>query len=166
MKTPLLVCLSLFSVASFGCSKKESSPEKTATASPTLSERAEKAAETTKGAVADAKVAIADKLTEWKLSPADIKSDLEKSGRVVREKTLAAGEKIGGALDNARLVTLINGKLVADKDLSALKINVAADNGVVTLTGTVASPELVGRVIAIALGTEGVGQVVSLLKVE
>ena len=123
------------------------------------------AAEKTKDAAIDVKNAVGDKLVEWKLTPADIKTDLQKSGRIVRDKTVAVGEKVGGAIDNARIVTVIKAKYVADSDISALKINVDADNGVVTLNGTVSSADFIGKAIALALDTDGVHQVVSLLKV-
>ena len=167
MKTSLFLPLSLIALLFSGCSK-QAEPEKTPppSSSPTLSERAGSVVEKTKEIASDTKDAIADKLVEWKLTPADIKADLEKTGRVVRDKTVAAGEKVGGALDNARLVTVINGKYVADKDLSARKIDVDADKGVVTLNGTVGSEDLIGRAIVLALNTDGVTQVVSLLKVE
>lgn len=166
MKTTYLLPLPLIALFFVGCSKK-SEPEVTPPVSkPTVSERAENAYDKTKEVAADTKDAIADKLVEWKLTPSDIKDDLAKSGRVVRDKTLAAGEKVGGALDNARIVTVINGKYVADSDLSALKINVDASEGVVTLKGTAASAELIGRAIALALHTNGVTQVVSLLTID
>jgi hyperosmotically inducible periplasmic protein len=160
----LLIPLSALLLA--GCSEKAKPHETPPAEKPTLSERAETAADKTKEAAVDAKDAIAAKLVDWKLTPSDIKADLEKSGRIVRDKTVAAGEKVGGVIDNARLVTVINGKLVADKDLSALKINVDATDGVVTLKGTTASLELIGRAVALALNTEGVTQVVSLLTIE
>ncbi len=124
------------------------------------------AADKTKAAAIDAKDAIHDKLVDWKLMPSDIKTDFEKGGRVVRDKTGPAMTKTGEVFDNARIVTVINGKLVADSQLSAIKINVDADNGVVTLKGTVKSADLIGRAIALALDTDGVTQVVSLLTVE
>lgn len=148
-----------------GCSDRNQPKDTPPAPSPTLSERAENAMDKTKETAVNAKDAVAAKLVEWKLTPSDIKEDLAKSGRVVRDRTLAAGEKIGGTVDNARIVTVINGKYVADSDLSALKINVDADQGVVTLTGTVNSLELVGRAVALALNTDGVTQVVAILKV-
>lgn len=163
MKTSRLLLLPLAALALAGCSKQPAPGDEPKTGGPALSERVENAYEKTKDAAVEAKDTVAAKLAEWKLTPADIKADLEKTGRVVREKTLAAGEKAGGAVDNARIVTVINAKLVADKDLSALKINVDAADGVVTLRGTVASAELVGRAIALALDTDGVSRVVSLL---
>lgn len=166
MKTTYLLPLSVIALFVTGCSKK-SEPEVTPPAAkPTISERAENAYEKTKEAAVDAKDAVADKLVEWKLTPSDIKDDLAKSGRVVREKTVTAGAKVGSVIDNARLVTVINGKYVADKDLSALKINVDATDGVVTLKGTVASAELIGRAIALALNTDGVTLVVSQLTID
>lgn len=167
MRTPILFTLPLAAILIAGCSKKNG-PETPPPPSsePTLSQRAENAYDKSKEAAVDAKDAIAEKLAEWKLTPADIKEDLAKSGRVVREKTVAVGDKAAGVIDNARLVTVINGKYVADKDLSALKINVDATDGVVTLKGSVASPELVGRAIVLALDTDGVALVVSQLVIE
>lgn len=153
-------------LALVGCEKK--SPP-TAASEPTLTEKAElaarQAADKTKEVATDVKDAISTKLTEWKLTPADIKADLEKGGRIVRDKAAAAGTRAGAMLDNAKVVTAINARLVTDSQLSALKINVDADQGVVTLKGTVKSPELVGRAIALALDTDGVTRVVSLLTV-
>ena len=157
-----LIALSVLSLVLAGCAKKDDSA--------TLADKTKAAADTavdkTKEVAVDVKNAVSDKLTEWKLTPSDIKADLEKGGRVVRTKTLAAGEKVGEVADNARIVTVVNGKLVADSELSALKINVDADKGVVTLNGTVASADLVGKAVALSLDTNGVSQVVSLLKVE
>ena len=125
----------------------------------------ETAAAQTKAAALDAKDAISGKLAEWKLTPADIRADLENGGRVVRSKAAVVGAKTGEGFDNARVVTVINAKLVGDRQLSALRIGVDADRGVVTLKGTVGSVDLIGRAISLALDTDGVTQVVSLLTV-
>jgi hypothetical protein len=145
-----------------GCSKKDDSTTVVQKTEDAVSTAADK----TKDMAVDAKNAVSAKLTEWKLTPSDIKADLEKSGRIVRDKTVAAGEKVGGAVDNARIVTVINAKYVANSDLSALKINVDADSGVVTLNGSVKSADFIGEAIELALDTDGVHQVISLLKVE
>jgi osmotically-inducible protein OsmY len=158
----IIIITALLGLLGAGCSKKDDSTtmvQKTENAVST-------AADKTKDAAVDVKNAVSDKLTDWKLTPSDIKSDLLSSGRIVRDKTMAAGESVGGAIDNARIVTVINGKYVADSDLSALKINVDADNGVVTLNGSVKSADYIGKAIALALDTNGVHQVISLLKVE
>ena len=101
------------------------------------------------------------KLKDWKLTPEDIKSDLAKTGQVVRERSAAVASKI----DDARVVTVIKAKYVLDADLSALAIEVASDHGAVTLTGSVKTPELVGRATALALDTHGVHKVVARLTV-
>ncbi len=172
MKTNSFLLFSLIGLLAAGCSDKSAKTTDT-----TLSEKAGNAAETVKDttvqvakdvktAAIDAKDAVAAKIVDWKLTPADIKADLEKSGRVVREKSVAAGEKSGEVISDARIVTVINGKLLAASDLSVFKINVDADKGIVSLTGTVKSPELIGRAVVLALDTDGVTQVVSLLKIE
>ena len=155
-----ILALSVLSLALVGCTKKEAhnAVDKTADAANT-------AVDKTKEVATDVKNAVSDKLVEWKLTPSDIGRDLEKGGRIVRNKTAAAGEKIATVADNARIVTVINGKLVADSELSALKINVDADAGVVTLKGTAHSPALIGKAILHALDTDGVTQVISLLTV-
>jgi osmotically-inducible protein OsmY len=57
-------------------------------------------------------------------------------------------------------------KLAADPDLSVFSISVATTAGRVTLSGTVASPELIGKATALALETDGVREVVSTLQVK
>ncbi|HVT73959.1 MAG TPA: BON domain-containing protein [Lacunisphaera sp.] len=178
MKTSLLLSTSFLAlglgigIGAAGCHKNtaESAMDKTSDAVGNAYDKTKDAvataADKTRDAAVDTKNAIADKLRDWKLTPSDLKTDMQKGGRVVRDKTQAAGEKVGGAIDNARIVTVINGKYVADSDLSALKINVDADNGVVTLKGTVKSLDAVGKAMALALDTDGVHQVVSLLTVE
>jgi len=104
---------------------------------------------------------LAQRLQEWKLTPADIKRDLAKTGEVVRSKTAEVGEH----LDDARVVTVIKAKYVLDSDLSALAINVDCHDGEVTLTGTVKSADLIGRAVGLALETHGVANVVSRLAV-
>jgi osmotically-inducible protein OsmY len=155
-----LLAFSVLSLALVGCSKKDADTavDKTKAAANTVVDK-------TKEVASDVKNAIDDKLTDWKLTPSDIGRDLEKGARVVRSRAAAAGEKVATAADNARIVAVINGKIVADPDLSAWTINVDADSGVVTLKGSANSPGLIGKAILLALETDGVTQVVSLLTV-
>ncbi len=113
-----------------------------------------------------AKDAIADKLRDWHLSGDDIKHDLQKGGEVIRTKAQSAGSAIAVHANNAKLVTVIKTKFTLDKDLSARSIEVKADQGKVVLLGTVASEELIGRAVALALDTDGVTEVKSQLKVQ
>ncbi len=121
---------------------------------PSFSEKARETA----GNVKDA---VSDKLTEWHLTPDDIKGDLAKTGQVVRTKAQAVGEKIS----DARIVTVIKAKFVLDSSLSAPDISVESHEGEVTLGGTVASPELIGRAVMLTLDTDGVHSVVSKITV-
>jgi len=108
---------------------------------------------------------IQEKLREWKLLPDDIKDDLAKTGKVIRSKAQQAGQALTDATADARTTTAIKAKLVANRDLSALSISVNTTAGVVTLSGTVNSPEDIGKAMLVAMETEGVTQVVSTLQV-
>ncbi len=108
---------------------------------------------------------IQDKLRSFNLRPEDIKGDLERTGRVVREKSRQAGQAIADATADARITGAIKAKLIANRDLSAMRISVNTTAGVVTLSGSVDTPEAVGKAMLIAMETEGVNQVVSTLQV-
>ena len=108
------------------------------------------------------KDSVADKLQDWHLTSDDIKTDLEKTGQVVRSKTAAAGDRIAAA----RIVAVVQAKFVLDRDLSALDLKIDCRDGEVRLEGTVATRELIGRATALALETDGVQRVTSLVKVK
>lgn len=118
--------------------------------------------ERTQSAAADTKQAITSQLADWNLTSTDIKADFAKAGKVVRTKTKAARE----TMSDARIVAVIKGKYAFDSDLSALAINIDATAGRVTLQGHTASAELIGKAIRLALETDGVTEVESLLAVE
>jgi len=117
--------------------------------------------ERTKEVATEAKDAIAAKLVEWKLTPADIRRDLSSANKVVRTQAKSAGE----TMSDARIVAVIKGKYAIETDLSALSINIDCTAGRVTLNGQVDSVELVGKAIRLALETDGVTEVESLLTV-
>ncbi len=112
-----------------------------------------------------ARDAIAQKLVEWKLTPADIREELAQTSRIVREKAGAAGAAISAGVANARIIAVIKAKYTLDRELGPAGIGVDCDAGKVTLTGTLSDPALVGRAITLALETDGVREVVSLLTV-
>jgi hypothetical protein len=91
---------------------------------------------------------------------------LNRAGEVVREKADKAGEAVTDASANIRITTAIKAKLIADSGLSAFKIDVDTADGVVTLSGTVASPEDIAKATKLAQETEGVRQVISTLLVK
>jgi hyperosmotically inducible periplasmic protein len=110
------------------------------------------------------------KLMDAKLEALDLQADkirkeLAETGRVVRRKASALGEKIADAAADAGTTGAIKAKLAADPDLSALAISVSTTNGVVTLSGKVGSPDLVGKAMLLALETDGVREVTSTLQV-
>lgn len=72
------------------------------------------------------------------------------------DKIQAQGESFGEALDDAAITARVKAALIADPDLSALKIEVDSEHGVVTLRGSVESAEAGTHAEALARGTEGV----------
>src|ERR1051325_4752948 len=110
--------------------------------------------------------ALEDKLRSLKLDRDNISNELSRAGRVIREKANQAGKAISDATADARVTAAIKAKLVRDSELSAWDIHVSTTDGVVTLSGTVASPELVGKAMALALDTDGARQVISTLQVK
>jgi len=132
--------------------------DKAEPASPSLGERAREEAK-------EVKDSVAAKLADWHLTPDEIGAELQRTGQVVRTKAQAAGENIASATSNARIVTVIKAKYALDKELSARAIAIDCDNGQVTLTGNVASTALIAKAVGVALDTDGVTHVKSLLTV-
>lgn len=105
--------------------------------------------------------------TNWKnLRTEDIKDELARTGRVVRQKVQDAGHAVADATADARITATIKGKLLANPDLSALSISVNTTAGRVTLSGTVSSPDKIREAMQLALDTDGVQEVVSTLQVK
>src|SRR5581483_3317950 len=76
--------------------------------------------------------------TNWKnLRTEDIKEELARTGRVVRQKAQDAGHAVADATADARITAAIKAKILANPDLSALSISVNTTGGRVTLSGTV-----------------------------
>jgi len=104
---------------------------------PTLSQRADHAASTTR----------------------------EKAGEL-KDVVVEQSKKVGERVDDARIIAAIKSKYVLDKDLSALSISVGCKDGHVTLTGTVAADDLVARAVQLARDTNGVTGVTPMLTVK
>lgn len=129
---------------------------------PTIADRASLLAERTKEAAIQTKDAVVAQAQEWKLTPDHIKDELDKTGRVVRSRAVSIGER----MDDVRIVTVIKGKLVVEKNLSVFDIDVECHDGAVKLSGQVDSPAQIGQVMALALQTTGVHNVISDLAVK
>jgi osmotically-inducible protein OsmY len=109
---------------------------------------------------------LSDKLKSWRLDPGNISDELKRTGRVIRDKANQAGQALKDASADGRVTAAIKAKLVKDPDLSAWDIHVSTTDGVVTLSGTVATPDLIGRAMELALDTDGARQVISTLQVK
>ena len=100
------------------------------------------------------------------LNTNDIREELSKTGKVIREKAERAGAAISDATSDARITAEIKSRLALESDLSALKISVNTTDGVVTLSGSVSSHEAIEKAMKLALAIEGVTKVISTLQVK
>jgi len=116
-------------------------------------------------AAKSARDAVQEKLKVLDLRSDDIKDELARNGRIVRRRAREAGQAIADATADARVTGAIKGKLLADRELSALSISVNTTDGVVTLSGTVSSSENISKAMLLAMETDGVREVVSTLQV-
>jgi BON domain len=82
---------------------------------------------------------------------------------------IAAGpvhaRSIGQAIDDAAIVAQVKAKLTADQLSNLVRIEVNSTDGVVTLSGTVDTPERRDRIVQIASWVKGVKQVVNDIRV-
>jgi osmotically-inducible protein OsmY len=109
---------------------------------------------------------IQEKLKMLDLRSEDIKDDLARTGQVVRRKAREVRQAIADSTADARTTATIKGKLLANRDLSATSISVNTTTGVVTLSGSVSSPEDIGKAVLLAMETDGVREVISSLQVK
>ena len=77
----------------------------------------------------------------------------------------AMGQKTGAALSDTAITTKVKAKFAADSTVSATKIHVDTDNGVVKLTGTAKSQDEAAKAAEIAKSTEGVASVDNAIQV-
>ena len=112
-----------------------------------------------------ARDAVQEKLRVLDLRPEDIKDDLARGGQIVRRKAREAGQAIADVTADARITAAIKGKLLTNRDLSALSISVNTTGGIVTLSGTASSPEDISKAMLLAMDTDGVIEVISTLQV-
>jgi osmotically-inducible protein OsmY len=123
------------------------------------SQRGEEAAE-------DSVERLRDKLDSYGLSAEDIREELSRTGAIVRRNAKELGAELKNAATDTRITASIKAKLVRDPELSAWNIAVSTTNRHVTLSGTVESPELIGKAMLYGLETEGVDRVTSTLEID
>jgi len=109
---------------------------------------------------------IERKVRELHLNPDELRAELDRAGRIVREKGRAFGAKVAEGASDVRIIAEIKAKYTLDRELSGWGITVGSKDGHVTLSGKVASPERIARAVVIALDVDGVVDVVSSLQVE
>lgn len=120
-----------------------------------------------KGQLAEAK----DRVTyaAWKAGKSikeaadEVKSELGKTGVIVRDKAKSASDAVSAAVSDSAVTTGVKAKLLAESGLRG--VGVETTEGVVTLSGTVSSHEDIARAMKIALEADGVRRVVSRLQI-
>jgi osmotically-inducible protein OsmY len=110
--------------------------------------------------------AVRAKLDTLDLHGDQITNELATTGKVFRSKAQAVGAAIADAASDARAVTEIKAKYAEDSTLSAWSISVSCTQGHVSLSGTVSSPDDIGRAVAIAYDADDVVDVTSTLSVK
>jgi Predicted periplasmic or secreted lipoprotein len=75
------------------------------------------------------------------------------------DNTKAMGAAAGDKIDDASITAQVNASLAKDKDLSAIKIDVDTQNGVVTLSGPAPTATAKERASQIARSVKGVSSV-------
>ncbi len=88
------------------------------------------------------------------------------AGEKSKDKTKSAAKSAETALSDSEITASVKTKLLADKTVGGLKIDVDTDHGVVTLTGPVTSATEKSTALRLAKETKGVKKVVSKLTVE
>jgi osmotically-inducible protein OsmY len=90
----------------------------------------------------------------------------EQAARNAANETKSMGAAGVQKIDDATITTKVNAALAADKDLSAVKIDVDTKDGVVTLTGPAPTPEAASKATKLARDVKGVTSVNNKLTVK
>jgi hyperosmotically inducible protein len=93
-------------------------------------------------------------------------SRTESAARNAGDDTRRMGAAGAEKVDDATITAKVNAALAADKNLSAVRIDVDTKNGVVTLTGPAPSPEASAQATKIAKNVKGVTSVENKLTVK
>lgn len=128
--------------------------------------RARETASHQEGVAAQAKEKVQNTVSSLSTNVENLKDKLAQTGKIVRQKVRDTGDAIADATADARTTATIKGKYLGSPDLSVMSISVNTTGCKVTLSGTVTSPENLGRAIKLAADTEGVNEVISTLQVK
>jgi hyperosmotically inducible protein len=80
--------------------------------------------------------------------------------KTVRNHLQIGKKSIGESLDDKLIGSKIKARLITEKNIRSLNIDVDVNRGVVTLTGAVENPGQKGRALKIARSTSGVSEVI------
>jgi len=104
--------------------------------------------------------------TEKDTMPKDTMSKESAPPADTMSRDSAAPKKEGGVVSDAMITTRIKAELAKDKEVSAMKINVDTDKGVVTLRGTAKSKAEADKAERLAKTVAGVSTVRNDIKVQ
>jgi Flp pilus assembly secretin CpaC len=104
-------------------------------------------------------------LPDLDLSVEKIAQELKATGRVVRRKAVEAGRQFEESTRDGRTTARLKARFALDPELKAHEIEVHTDDGRVSLTGRVDSPEQVARAVRMAVEEDDVLEVTSTLQV-
>src|SRR3954468_635315 len=90
----------------------------------------------------------------------------QSTAQQAQDKTKAAAHKTAEVATDAEITSAVKAKLLADKTVGGMSIEVDTDNGVVTLTGDVKNTAEKNQAIHLARDTKGVKRVVNKLTME
>ncbi len=90
---------------------------------------------------------------------AGAKQDARDAPARAADNTRLMGASSSDSVDDATITSKVNASLAADRDLSAIRIDVDTQNGVVTLSGPAPSVTARERASEIARGVKGVSSV-------
>jgi hyperosmotically inducible protein len=120
---------------------------------------ADRAKEDAKVAAGNTEEAMKNAADATKTAGANAASDLKDAGAKAADATTTAGTTLAEKFDDAGITAKVKTGLAADKDLSAIKINVDTKNGVVTLNGPAPTAAAKDRATDIAKNIKGVSSV-------
>lgn len=119
----------------------------------------------TRGASPTAEPSARGQLSDLDLSVEKIAQELKATGRVVRRKAVEAGRQLEESTRDGRTTARLKARFTLDPELKTHEIEVHTDNGRVSLTGRVDSPEQVARAVRMAVEEDDVLEVTSTLQV-
>jgi osmotically-inducible protein OsmY len=97
---------------------------------------------------------------------AEFKADVKQGASDIKDAAGAAATSVKKTADDAAITTAVNGALVKDSSLSALKIDVDTRDGHVVLSGTAPDAKAKSRATELAMAVTGVQAVDNRLTVQ